>query len=393
MDPKLYRAFFSYAHHDVLTDGALLTDFTTTLQNQVNARLVGASFVIWRDKEELRTGDRWHAQIETELRSSHILIVLLTPRWIDSDYCRREYSVFEEIEAARKVGDYVAPILVRDIERQEKYLSGDGKDVYERIRSRQYTKVLATDERASVISRISDDIEGMIERLRLADAALPIPTEVFPTSRQVRPRKKKEFDAGALNYERVDFLSDGEVVLKRFRDHRQHDVFVHVSFIERLYVQGQLGRIEFGVRRAYISVASDGPELLKVDELRSGGDCRNIRYVSLRETPRAVTLCIDPPPGKLSLAELPLPPAQNEKLLSKIATAPAEARAAQLNATLIVSLDAEGLYLADDKHQISAKTEAAIKAILGVARAKVAKNETIDRNGFSHRALPVMERQ
>jgi hypothetical protein len=323
------------------------------------------------------------------LRRSDILIVLLTPRWIDSDYCRREYSIFEEIEAVRPVGDYVAPILVREIERQEKHLSGDEKDVYERIRSRQCAKVLAT-ERTSTINKVADDIEGMIERLRSLKEAVPTPAAALLASRPVRPGKKKKFEASALNYERVDLLADGEVALNRHSDHV--DVLAYLSFIGRLYVQGRRGCIEFGVRRAFLSVVSAVPGLAKVDELRGGKDCRNVRYVPLRDAPRAVTICIDPQPGKSSLAEWPLPPAQNESLLSKIAIAPAEARAAQINAKLIVSLDAEGLYLVNDAHQMSAQTEAAIKAILNVARAKASINEII-RDGLSHRDLPITERR
>ena len=128
--------------------------------------------------------------------------------------------------------------------------------------------------------------------------------------------------------------------------------------------------------------------------MRGGADIgKNVQYVPLREAPGAITICIDPPAGKSSLSELPLMPSENENLLSKIAITTAEVRAAQLNATLIVSLDAEGLYLADETVHISARTEAAIKAILGVARAKIAKNETVDRNGFVRRTLPITERQ
>jgi hypothetical protein len=389
-DPLIFRAFFSYARHDVETDPTLLTDFKVTLEKEVNAGLVGARVVIWRDEEGIRTGQRWDPRIEAELRRSHILIVLLTPRWIDSDYCCKEYSIFEEVEAAREVGEYVAPILVRDIERQEKYLSGDKKEVYERIRSRQFAKVLGT-ERKPIIGKVADDIVGMTDRLRLPVAPLQIPAAALPASQPVRPRKKKEFGTSPLNYEQVDFLVEGEVVLNRLGDHG--DILAHLSFVDRLYVEGQHGDIEFGVRRAFISVASDGPGLLKADELRSGDDSRNVRYVSLREAPHAITICIDPPPGKLSLAEIPLPPAQNENFLSKIATAPAEVRAAQLNATLLVSLNAEGLYLGEHMRKMSAKTTERIKAILSVAMAKISKNETVDREGFSRRTLPITERQ
>ena len=67
--------------------------------------------MIWRDEEGLRIGDQWAHKLEEAVRSSDILIVLLTPRWIDSDFCRKEYLVFEEVEATRNVGEYIVPIL------------------------------------------------------------------------------------------------------------------------------------------------------------------------------------------------------------------------------------------------------------------------------------------
>jgi hypothetical protein len=264
--------------------------------------------------------------------------------------------------------------------------------VYKRIRSRQFEKVLSSDlaaDRFSIINKVADDIVGMIERLRI------LPTPALPASRPVQARKEREFDSTAQSYERVDFLSDGEVVLGRPKADGWRDVLAHVGFVERLYIRGEQSRVEFGVRRAFVSVASNTSGVLsKLDELRDGNDQRNFRYVPWRDAPYAITICIDPPEGKLSLAELPLPPAPGENLFSRIATASAEVSVTQFHANLIVSLDVEGLYLVDDNYKLSAKKQAAIKAILGVARAKVARanNETVDRHGLFRRALPVSER-
>jgi hypothetical protein len=169
---RTFTAFFSYAHHDADTDPQLVEAFTVVLEKRVNAKIVNARFTIWRDEEGLRTGDKWAHKLEEVVSSSDILIVLLTPRWIDSDFCRKEYLVFEEAEAARNVGEYIVPILARSIEKVEKYFTKDQTDVWARLSQRQYAKANAVEflrlgepGRTALIDDIAEDIEGMIEFL------------------------------------------------------------------------------------------------------------------------------------------------------------------------------------------------------------------------------------
>jgi hypothetical protein len=183
---KTYRGFFSYSHHDAETDPGLVKAFTKSLENRVNAKLANARFEIWRDEEGLRTGNKWNEKIEAELRACDVVIVLLTPRWIESEYCRKEYIIVEQIESGRGVGDYVAPILARSIEKQEKHLTPNQRDVYERIKSRQYLKAIVTEflklkksERDSLIDKLADDLEGMVERRRTAQPAPEPSTSCF----------------------------------------------------------------------------------------------------------------------------------------------------------------------------------------------------------------------
>jgi hypothetical protein len=98
MTPQHFQGFFSYSHHDDKTDPAVIKAFTTTLENRVTARLTNAIFSIWRDKHGLRTGDRWPSELEAVIRESHIFMVIMSPKWIESPICCKEYSVFQERE-------------------------------------------------------------------------------------------------------------------------------------------------------------------------------------------------------------------------------------------------------------------------------------------------------
>ena len=159
--------------HDAETDPGLIRALTTDLERRVNAKLANARFEIWRDKQGLRTGERWNSKIEVELRRVDVLIVLLTPRWIESEYCQMEYSVFRKAEALRAVGEYVVPILARSIDHQARHFTGAQREIYTSISQRQFFKAMASNflrlplaRRNSAIDAIADDIIGMTERLR-----------------------------------------------------------------------------------------------------------------------------------------------------------------------------------------------------------------------------------
>jgi TIR domain len=135
--------------------------------------LVNAWFEIWRDKEKLQVGDYWDQSIEGAIDSSDIFIVLLTPKWISSDYCRKEFEAFEKIEAARKSGGYVIPIYARDIERQARFLEIEQRELLHRLKRIQYQQLipkqfarLSDHERIELIEGVADPISDMLDRLR-----------------------------------------------------------------------------------------------------------------------------------------------------------------------------------------------------------------------------------
>ena len=201
---RIFKSFLSYARQDADTDAHLFSALSEKLTGRVNGMLTNAQFTIWRDST-LPTGSLWESGIEKELRSSDILIVLLTPRWIGSEWCRNEYLLFEQIESDRNVGPCVVPILGKDLARQLPYFTREQRDVYDRIHKRQVKSLLSIDflqqndaERTLQIEKIADDITGMVERIRENSATdqrsgddLGL-AEIAPPASSVTPRTQTE---------------------------------------------------------------------------------------------------------------------------------------------------------------------------------------------------------
>jgi hypothetical protein len=308
-----FNGFFSYAHHDAKIDPNLITDFTSELEGRVASKLANARFSIWRDNEGLRTGERWNEKIEAELLRSHVLIVLLTPQWIGSDYCRKEYLFFEEIETSREVGEYIVPVLARSLDQQVKYFTTDQQDVYERIANRQYFKAttflsMSKAKRNSAIEKLADDIAGMIDRLR----QLPITSKSSATTRDSARfgRGPREFSARAEDYAEVDFVRTSAVRVEPPENERERGVYAQVDFVERLFVRGTKAFIEFGVKHAHLIVAGSASGQLRKIPAFHLQDVNRAAYVSVRDMPEAISVAMYASPGR-ALAELALPPTNN----------------------------------------------------------------------------------
>ncbi|HEY1795951.1 MAG TPA: toll/interleukin-1 receptor domain-containing protein [Stellaceae bacterium] len=174
---RIFSAFFSYSHLDATATPRQVEPLAAELENIVTARLVNARLGVWRDATHLLTGRRWNDEIESRLRSSDILIVLFSPGWINSDYCRKEYTVFEEVEAGHGSGELVVPILVRPIDDQEEHLDEHQRGIYERLRQRQFYPKLAIGGgrgRAAAIEEVAGHIVKILNGRRNAAIAAQV---------------------------------------------------------------------------------------------------------------------------------------------------------------------------------------------------------------------------
>ena len=100
------EVFFSYAHKDETYREELLT----ALANLRRQKVIAA----WHDRM-IGAGTEWAGQIDTHLKSAQVILLLISPDFMASDYC----NDIEVAEAMRRhdAGEArVIPIFVRPVE-------------------------------------------------------------------------------------------------------------------------------------------------------------------------------------------------------------------------------------------------------------------------------------
>ncbi|HEY1354619.1 MAG TPA: toll/interleukin-1 receptor domain-containing protein [Ktedonobacteraceae bacterium] len=104
--PRPARIFISYSHEDERWKNKLLTHLS------ILQRVRGA--LIWHDRD-IKAGDDWATGIDTNLEEATIILLLISPDFVASQYC---YSV--EMQAAMgrsKAGQArVVPVILRPTE-------------------------------------------------------------------------------------------------------------------------------------------------------------------------------------------------------------------------------------------------------------------------------------
>jgi hypothetical protein len=107
--PRSLRGFFSYSLSDDRASGRQLSAIREFLSIEVGT-LLGVPFELFQDIEHGAIGRPWAQELFLTLQDADLLIPVVSPAFLTSDWCRREYSTF--LEARRKRGEvpYVYPI-------------------------------------------------------------------------------------------------------------------------------------------------------------------------------------------------------------------------------------------------------------------------------------------
>src|SRR6266852_1994682 len=100
------EVFYSYAHED--------EDLRKDLEKHLSLLQRNGWIVSWNDRC-IRAGDEWRNQIDAHVRSAHIVLLLISPDFIASDYCYDvEMKLALERHAKHEV--IVIPIILRPVD-------------------------------------------------------------------------------------------------------------------------------------------------------------------------------------------------------------------------------------------------------------------------------------
>jgi len=84
------------------------------LTKNISEQLKDANILLWVDRK-IRTGDKWHQDIQTKLLSLDVAIILLSQEYLTKDYvCREELPRLNQRE--EEEGIKVLPILIDDVD-------------------------------------------------------------------------------------------------------------------------------------------------------------------------------------------------------------------------------------------------------------------------------------
>lgn len=105
--------FFSYSRDDDESYKGRLSSLREAIQHELAAQLgrSKATFRLWQDKEAIAPGKLWEEEIKTAVGQSVFFIPIVTPRAVNSDYCKFEFDAFLARERTLGRTDLVFPIL------------------------------------------------------------------------------------------------------------------------------------------------------------------------------------------------------------------------------------------------------------------------------------------
>jgi TIR domain len=109
--------FMSYAHDDdlVLSPDPLEAGFVSFLDQQLRLKLrdLGARQAnVWRDRRRISQGDQFADIIDDGLKRAELLVVVMSPNWMQRPYCRKEFETFLSLRKAAGVTNPATRILV-----------------------------------------------------------------------------------------------------------------------------------------------------------------------------------------------------------------------------------------------------------------------------------------
>jgi hypothetical protein len=165
--------FFSYSREDDEAFKGTLSGLRDGIYRELSAQLGRSkkTFRLWQDQEAIASGKLWESEIKTAIDQSVFFIPIVTPRSVNSKYCKFEFESFLAREKAINRGDLIFPILyisVAALENEAKWrddpvLSTIGRRQYVDWRSLRHLDVQTTAVREQIERLCRNIVEALNE--------------------------------------------------------------------------------------------------------------------------------------------------------------------------------------------------------------------------------------
>lgn len=186
-----HDVFISYTHIDDQPLGEDRRGWIAMLETALATRLgqlLGENARIWRDKKKLDGNDRFDQEIVEHLVRAAVLVSVLSPRYLKSEWCQREFATF--VEAAERDHSLlidnksrIFKVLKTPVEREREPAQAQGllgycfyREELETGRIREFNRAFGKDLEQDfwrVLDDLAQDIKKLLEMLRTGKPVEP----------------------------------------------------------------------------------------------------------------------------------------------------------------------------------------------------------------------------
>ncbi len=224
------HAFISYAHIDNLPiredDEGWISNFHMSLESLVSMKL-GENVKIWRDNK-LKGMDIFSDEIVQQFPKTALLISVITPRYINSEWCTKEIKEFYHC-ATKNIGVRVknksrilkvvkTPVALDKIPPEmEGSLGYEFFKMDENGRPKEFNRVFGGEAEQAYLNRVDDlayDIQELLQLLNKSEAEQPVQVPGMDTF--FAPRKVSSIYVAQTSY---DLSAERDMLIRELRDH------------------------------------------------------------------------------------------------------------------------------------------------------------------------------
>ncbi len=132
--------FFSYSRDDDDAFKGALSALRDGIQRELSAQLGRSkkTFRLWQDQAAIAPGELWESEITKAVNQSFFFIPIVTPRSMNSKYCKFEFELFLAREKALGRNDLIFPLLYISVGALEDEAKWRDDPVLSTIGQRQY---------------------------------------------------------------------------------------------------------------------------------------------------------------------------------------------------------------------------------------------------------------
>ncbi len=243
------HAFISYAHIDNApinkSEEGWISNFHDSLDALVSMKL-GENVRIWRDNK-LKGSDIFSEEIVEQFPNTALLISVITPRYIKSEWCTKEIKEFYD-SASKNIGirignkSRILKVLKTPVEQSKippEMKESLGYEFYkldENGRPKEFNKVFGEDAKQAYLNRVDDLACDIQEILNLMDESLVEDASKSIDKPTVAPTKK--INAVYVAQTSYDLSSERDLIIRELKDHG-YQVFPdkHLSIVEEEFTK------------------------------------------------------------------------------------------------------------------------------------------------------------